>query len=152
MTATTTNYAGRDVDLLIFQGLDTQRETRVDMAIGNEVCAGIQKVAQTFTILFLTDKGSQPWDPTRGTNFMSNLRNNRIRDDNMLQAQFQFALLDIFDYLEGRTNDDTPDDEVLAGAELLSWDLQSASLSMRVRLTTLAGTSRVYVIPTTIAV
>lgn len=152
MTATTTNYAGRDVDLLIFQGLSTQKETRVEMALGNEVCSGIQKVAQTFAILFLTDKGSQPWDPTRGTNFMSSLRNNRIRDDNMLQAQFQFALLDIFDYLEGRTNDDTPDDEVLTGAELLSWDLRPTSLSIRVKLTTLAGTSRTYVIPAPIAV
>ena len=69
----------------------------------------------------------------------------------LLQAQFQFAVLDIFDYLEGRVYDDTPADEILAAADLIAWDLRPGFLKIQVRLTTAAGDSRDYIVPVPVA-
>jgi len=149
---TTTNYSDRDVDLLIFQGVKTTGESKVALELGSQVCSGIQKVAQTFAILFLTDKGSNPWDANRGTDFMNNLRAGYIQDENSLQAQFGFSVVNILDYIETRVNPDTPDDEVLVDAELVAWDLRPPHLSITVRISTLAGESRVFVIPTSVTI
>lgn len=147
-----TNYAGRDLDLLIFQGFNPEGNSQVTMSLdGGLACAGVQKVAQEFTILFLSDKGSDPWDEDRGTDFMPLLRAGIILDETVLQAQFQFAVLDIFDYLEGRVYDDTPADEILAAADLIAWDLRPGFLKIQVRLTTAAGDSRDYIVPVPVA-
>ena len=149
---TSTNYAGRSLDLLIFQGFDPRTATQVELAISDDegdgyVCAGIQKVAQEFTILFLTDIGSNPWDIYRGTGFMPNLRQGFIQDETSLQTHYEFAVLDIFDYLEKKVLETTPDDEILASAELVSFDLRPGFISLQVKVTSLAGDSRVFIIP-----
>ena len=153
MTAqVTTNYSGRDVDLLIFQGMNPLGESKAALSLADEdgegsICTGIQKAAQTFAILFLTDIGSNPWDASRGTSFMPSLRAGYIQDESSVQTQYEFAMLDIFDYLEGKILDTTPDDEILESATLLAFDIRPGFLSLQVKITTVAGDSRVYVIP-----
>jgi len=151
MRTISNNYTGRDLDLLILQGFDPNKQTNVELSLGSGlVCAGIQKVAQEFIILLLNGKGSNPWDPTRGTDFMSSIEKGLIYDETMLQAQFSFAVSDVFAYLEGKVGPEVPDDEILEDVELLEWDLRPGYISIKVKLTTAAGDSSVFLVPVSI--
>lgn len=135
-------------DLFIFQGAGVGGDKKITMALTPEQqCTGVQKVAQTFAKLFLTDKGSVASDTTMGTDFMPTLRSGAIRDEPTLQAAFQSAVIDVLNYISLNTDTIPPSDEQLTDATLVSWDLQPGRLSIKVSLTTAAGTSVVYVLP-----
>ena len=149
---TTTNYSGRKVDLLIHQGVDAVGETQVQLGLGDGyVCTGVQAVAQMFAKMLLTDVGSRLRDPYFGTHFMSSLRNNEIADENGLQSSFQAAVADILEYLSNVEAPADPD-ERLVNAELIQWDLRPTKLSMHVKLTTEAGTTREVYLPVKVAI
>jgi hypothetical protein len=151
--ALSTNYNNRTVDLLIFQGL-TNGDGQANLTIGDEgyVCSGIQKVAQTFINLFLTDEGSNPWEPTKGTSFLVNIRNGSIRDGGTLNTQFSLAVSDIRNYLNTTEQADLPEDEQFDTAELLSWSFSDGKLTIQVRVWSVSGESRDYVIPAQVAI
>lgn len=142
-------YDGRTVDILAMQGVAASGKKEVGLNLGTSgfVCTGIQKVAQEFLTLFLTDRGSVKWDPDYGTSFMYNLRTGQINDETTLQSAFEFAVIDIINYLGDTLATATPDDEVLENAELVEWDLRPGFLSIKVQITTTAGNSREYIVP-----
>jgi len=144
-----TNYNDRTVDLLIFQGVKAAGEAQVDMSLGEagSICTGIQKAAQTFVTLFLTDKGSVVGEDARGTDFLSLLKQGAIRDDASLQTQFRFAALDVLNYDSVSRPAGTLPDEILEEATLVSYDLQPGYIEMKVKLTTLVGESREIILP-----
>ena len=136
-------------DFYIFYGAGASGDRRISLVLGNpgQQCTGVQKIAQTFTKLFLTDRGSVNGDPAMGTDFMSALRTGTIRDENTLQAAFQSAVIDVLNYVSQYQLDTTPADEQLTQAILVTWDLQPDRLSIKVALTSAAGTTREYVLP-----
>jgi len=137
-------------DLVIFQGIEVRGDTPVALGFGTSglACRGVQKASQTFTTLFLTDQGSDPRDATRGTTFMKRLRSGQIRSDEALQAAFRFAVMDIKNYLSATKAQETmPDDEAIAEATLTRWQFDYDTLRIWVKVTTRAGTSRVYALP-----
>jgi len=136
-------------DLFIFYGAGLSGDRRIVTTLGNPgyQCTGIQKIAQTFTKIFMTDKGSVNGDPAMGTDFMRALRTGGIRDEVSLQGSFQSAVIDVLNYVSQFEDNATPDDERLVQATLVNWDLQRDRLSIKVALTSAAGTTRVYAIP-----
>lgn len=136
-------------DLLIFQGVAARGEQKVELALGSAgmFTTGIQKVSQSFTKLFLTERGSVASAPDVGTDFLTQLRSGVIRDEPTLQAAFQAAVLDILNYMNNNESAGLPDDERMAEANLVSWDLQPGFLSIKVQVVTVAGTFRVYELP-----
>jgi hypothetical protein len=136
-------------DILIFQGVKAIGEQQVDLSLGNPgyFATGIQKAAQSFAKLFLTELGSMPNDPTAGTSFLSDLRSGTIRDELTLQASYQSAVVDVLNYMSENEDLDLPDDEALEEANLLSWDMRPGFLSITVQIVTAAGESRTYVVP-----
>lgn len=136
-------------DILIFQGVKPTGEQQVTLTLGNpgSFTTGVQKVAQSFTKLFLTEKGSIANDIEAGTAFLTSLRTGVIVDEVSLQSAFQAAVLDVLNYMSLNESASLPDDERLEAAELVSWDLRPGFLSIQVQITTYAGTSRVYTVP-----
>ena len=136
-------------DILIFQGVTPRGEDQVSLLLGNPgfFTTGIQKVSQSFIKLFLTDIGSVANDPAAGTSFMAALRKNQIRDETTLQSYFQAAVVDVINYMSEEESGAVPDDETLANATLVEWDLRPGFLSIKVEITTEAGESRIYVVP-----
>lgn len=135
-------------DLLIFQGVEDKGEQEVALSLGNSgfFTTGIQKVAQTFTKMLLTESGTVANDPAAGTDFLIDLRNGSIRDELTLQASYQAAVIDILNYMSEQ-EEILPDDETLEEANLVSWDLRPGFLSIQVEIVTAAGASRTYVVP-----
>ena len=141
-------YGDRLVDVLTFQGAAQPGERAITLTLGNPgmYCTGIQKVAQSFLGLFLTDVGSMSNDPDYGTQFMPSLKQGYIYDEAGMTAAFYAAVLDVQNYLANNQPDNLPD-ETLQQVDLVSWNMQPGSLSLTVRLTTAAGETRTYFVP-----
>jgi hypothetical protein len=136
-------------DLLIFQNVKPVGEQLVQLGLGTSgyYTTGVQKVSQSFAIFFMTELGGVVDDPLFGTEFMRKMKAGMIVDESVLQAEFQIAVLHMLDYLANTQLSTTPEDEQLKAAELTDWTLRPGSISIHVRITTAAGTSRVYVMP-----
>lgn len=136
-------------DILIFQGVESSGEQRVDLALGNPgaFVTGVQKVSQSFLKMLLTESGSMNNDSKLGTDFLSQLRSGFIQDESALQAAFQAAVMDVKNYVSENEPNDIPDDEKLDSATLVAWDLRPGFFSITVRIVTAAGDSRVYTMP-----
>lgn len=116
-----------------------------------EICTGIQKLSQRVAIEFLTEKGSMPYLPDRGTEFMTKLRQGRLRTELDVTLEFNFAIIDIAQNLitEEATYTDIPmpDDERFASAELTSIAILADFLQLTMLVTSVAGDSREVIMP-----
>jgi hypothetical protein len=90
-----------------------------------------EQAAQMFVNLFLTDAGSVPSDPGRGTTFLMDLRAGRIYSDMLLKANFDFAARDVFAYLSLRGRNA---DAKLAGVNLTRWEIGGGAVKLWVEL------------------
>ena len=150
------NYTGRLVDLLFFQGTQPQGETQVALALfPDQVTTGIQKVCQTFALLFLTEKGTLPYQPLLGSDFISAMRRGELRDEAAVQLAFNVAATVIVRTMgiEARAQG-LPDDEVITDAQLTRFllDKKAATLKLYATLTTQAGAQREVFLPVTSAI
>ena len=149
----TTNYSGRTVDLLLLQFVGVpQADVHVHPDVANvpRMTTGIEKLAQRFAQLFLTQAGTVKNRDTEGTDFMTLLGSGRIYDDNTLRSAAAAANKAVFNQM--RTEDlalNTPDDEMLASSTIteLKLDRSTATVSVTFALVTAAGDKYVYTIP-----
>ena len=120
------------------------------------MCTGVQKVAQTWTSLFMTDLGSIPLDTVRGSSFMPAIRAGRIQVDEDVVAEFNLAADRVRRTMDQDAADegDLPDDERLDEAILESFDIfQAASLlKLTVSIRTIAGDSRTIFLPVPVSI
>lgn len=152
---TSTDYAGRKVDLLIFQGAAPEGRQAIRLGLTNEVTTGIQKLVQSFALLFLTKRGSIPNVPDLGTEFITAMQQGQIRDEASVKSEFALAKERVRQTLALAANEmDLPDDEIFEDAELESFVLDKASskLSLTVRVSSVAGEARVVFLPVPLAI
>jgi hypothetical protein len=162
------DYVNRKYDYLALQNTTAVTVGRQDKKLGLElfnkstsgaITTGIQKLAQRWLLEFLTESGSMPGLPRRGTNFMRAARTGQFRVPINVRAQFASANLVIRRNLRAEETASTPDDERFADAELLNiailpgFDVNQASgttaafLSLGVKITSRAGDSREIILP-----
>lgn len=155
---TSTDYTGRSVDLFIFEGALPAGEQQVRLGFseaGGKITTGIQKLVQSFALLFLTELGSIPVKPEQGTSFVTGMRRSRIQDEADVISEFTLAKELVRQALALQANaEELPDDETFDDATLLNFSLDSASSTIRlsVHVTSLAGTSRDVVLPVPVAI
>lgn len=140
--ALTSDFTGRKVDHFIFQGATPRGEALIAMEFdpAGLITTGVQKVSQTWTILFLTVRGSA-FEQDKGTNFITAMRTGRIRTDNNVIVEFASAAELIKVQMDGEEAiAELPLDERLDDAELLdfSLDFNVSLLKLFVRITSLA--------------
>lgn len=146
------DYTGRTIDLLIFQGVQEFGDNKLTLGFGDagEICTGVQKVAQTWLSLFMTDRGTVLNKPTRGSSFIRAVRTGRIRTDDDVRAEFSLAAEQVRQSMGldvvGLT---IPDDERLDTAVLLSFTLDrpNAMLMLKIQINTVAGAGRTVILP-----
>ena len=154
-----TDYTGRTVDLFIFQGVEEFGDQPITTGWGTagQLCTGVQKIAQSWSILFLTDRGTVLNEETRGSDFLLAVRSGRIQVDEDIPAEFAIAAAQVQRTMSlDASNADTQleDDERLAKAELLDYDLErnTSLLQLKVRLHSVAGDSRTIFLPISVPV
>jgi len=152
-----TDFTGRSVDLLVFQGVKAAGEQSIELAFGEagEIVTGIQKLVQSFTTLFLTRLGSVPYNEELGSEFVTAMQRSRIRDESDVRSEFALAVEQVRQVLVADAEEnDPPDDETFDSAELVNFELDSAAslLSLVVRVNSVAGTSRQVILPVPVAI
>ena len=159
--AVTLNYTGRLVDLFIVQGIKVSGDQLVLPGFGGDeggrVIAGVEKIAQTWAILFLTELGSVQYNPQLGSSFVTNYRLGLIRDESDVQSEFGLAASQANDQMflaAQAAPTPLPADEQLATSELLRFtiDRNQGKLALYVRLTSQAGTKHDILLPIPVAI
>lgn len=157
--STIQNYAGRTVDVMAYQGVAMGRDALLTPALSGEgnggtICTGIQKLAQRFLLRFMTAKGSMPYQPSEGCNFMPRLLAGSMRTALDVYAEFGAAVVSIrksmrleelAEFTARRTT--PPDDEILATAKLTAVSLTPGAVSLQITLTSRAGERREIILP-----
>jgi hypothetical protein len=150
----TSNYIGRKKDISIFQYPDpsTADAQTVNPKFGNisRYCTGVQKLLQNYTVMLLTNIGSQINYSDFGTNLMLQLTAGISPVDKLAATQlFEIASYEtvtkLKNYQHYRT--DIPEDEMLVDATLTDITLQGGLVAFEVAITTEAGDSVEFVVP-----
>ena len=156
MTMTvSSNYEGRTVDLEAFQTVQYPASlTPLTMTLRRDgksrKVTGIQKLAQRYLILFMTNLGDIKYAEEQGTEFLKTVINGGVQTRSDVVILFAFANSNVEVQLDADDSSDDPPDERFQSAKLLSYDLDFANsrLYMRVLLTSLSGEDYEFIIPT----
>lgn len=148
------DYAGRRYDVLALRGAQAQGEVQLDTSLFDaetygEICVGVQKLAQRWTLEFLTERNSMRFRSTRGCQFMNDLRLGRLRTEADVVTSFEFSDIDIRANLQAEEDDTWPDDERFARAELLKIVVTEPLFALYVNLFSRAGLDRKIILPIT---
>ena len=158
ITKKTKDYTNRKIDILILDGDYTSKVFSLPQSLydsaspSGKVCAGIQKLVQRWFIEFMTPLGSMPYFKERGSNFINVIRSGRLRTESDIKDAFAFANAGVaFNLRAEDAKGEYPNDEKYSNAELLSIKLVIGNqVSLSVRVDSLEGVSRIFVVPITV--
>jgi hypothetical protein len=156
--AVSVDYTGRQADLFIFQGARPTGDRKITLSFGDGgglVTAGLQKLSQSWAILFLTEKGSIPHHLADGSEFVGAVRFGRIRSNADVRSFFGLAAESVRTQLgllaeQGKV----PADERLRSAVLTDFnaDFNSGKLTLFVKLSSQAGNDVTILLPVPVAI
>lgn len=147
-----TQYVGRLVDLLAFQGQQPSGDTLLSQELladnrGGEICTGVQKLAQRWLLEFLTVTGSLLYLPLRGCDFVGQLRQGQLRTTLDVQQAFYLAVQQIQVNLLAEDSMTSAPDEVLGSVALDGVVISGDALTITVTILSSAGTSAELILP-----
>lgn len=155
------NYSNRQIDVELLQSIlepnvDPQRVNVALVTKGTKIVTGMEKLVQRYALILLSDRGGVHFDPTFGTTLMSDMANGNIQNKGTLLTSFSMANLGVTKIMRDEdaltaTYGSQPLDEQLQTATLVdaTIDTATATVYLKVSLTTRAGANMVFVIPTT---
>ncbi len=146
------DYANRRYDFLALQNVNLNRESLLGLSLftdagASAICVGVQKLAQRWLLEFLTELGSMPGLPRRGTDFMTLVRTGRLRTQTDVTIAFNFAAYTVRANLNKEEDDTWPADERLADARLLSVAFLPGYANIKLIIYSRAGTRRNVILP-----
>ena len=149
---TVADYTDRIIDLSMFNNVQEDGESLLVQEVAGKdnfgsICTGVQKVAQRVVLRLFTITGSLKYKPNEGCNFMLHMISGRFRSTVDVFAAFAEAKTSIMEQFDAEIQDDDPDEERLEELVLAQVVLAPDFLGLRVRVVTLAGTSRSVIIP-----
>jgi hypothetical protein len=136
------NYVGRTVDVSAFQGIASRGEQRMLQSLafpgkGGTVVTGVAKLGQRFILELLTESGSMPFLPDRGSSFMTEARTGIIRTPEDLLASFSRALLQVSTTLTEEDKGYDRLDEMYKSAEIQNIQFDGSNAVISIRLSSL---------------
>jgi hypothetical protein len=146
------DYANRKYDYLALRNVQPIGEAQLQLELFNEkdsgqIAVGVQKLAQRWLLEFLTDRGSMPGLPTRGTNFMRSVTSGNARNASDLRVLFDLAVFDAGVNLRDEEDDTWPADERFSGAALVGVSFTPGYANLRITVVSAAGASRGIILP-----
>jgi hypothetical protein len=146
------DYANRRYDFLALQNVKPTGDNQLGLLLfaddgTNQICVGVQKLAQRWLLEFLTELGSMPGLPTRGTEFMTQVRSGALRTPADFTAAFNFAAFAARTALSDEEDDTWPNDERISDAILLSVAFLPGYANITVNISSRAGAARDIIMP-----
>jgi hypothetical protein len=147
-----TQYIGRVFDLLALQGAVRVGEAQLQQTIfgtdsSGEVCTGVQKLAQRWTLKFLTEAGSMTYLPNEGTGFVESVRTGQLHNETDVQSAFIIAAVQVRISMLAEENSSMNDEDRMGNATLKSLSISDDWISLTVDIASLAGVSREIILP-----
>lgn len=155
MTATAKDYLNRRVDILLWDGdVVVGRDTLTPpaLATGGKIVTGVEKAAQAFLLRLLTPLGSIPGRLERGTILITRARQGAWRTSIDVAQDYLLAASDALRQLYDERQEGDPDDELIDSQSLDSVAISSGTVTLRISITTLAGTTRTYIQPIAVGI
>lgn len=146
----TADYVGKTIDLWAFQQLKGGSgllEQSMLLPVPGYICTGIEKLIQRWVIEFFTKQGSMPFQPNRGSTFMTAFSQGELQIEADLIAEFGFAADQIFNNIVAATSENAPPEEILQTAVLNEISILADQLRLTVTITSAAGTARQVILP-----
>ena len=151
----TTNYDGRKLDFCILGTLPyaagelAEVNTTLDLVLGGRVCAGVVKLMQKVLVLFMTY--TYRYDPSWGTVIPEVITTGNLNTVvTQLEQSMPKAMEKVANTLRTQEYADTPLDERVAKIEQdgeTVVDYNTLTISVSLRVTTLAGFSNSIIVP-----
>lgn len=150
-------YIGRTIDVLAFRGGTQYGDKLLEQSLASsnstgEICTGLQKLAQRFLIVLLTERGSVKYFPEQGTDFMISLGQGRVHDETDMRAVFGLAVQELTTQMLEDESESDPDDERFLRAELLRLTVVPGYVNLTISITSRAETSASIILPIPIVV
>lgn len=147
------DYLNRKFDVLSFNGVQLHGQQPLQQSLfsfgdSGSVCTGVQKLAQRWLLEFLTEQGSMGFHlSTRGSSFMTWVRQGRLRSEFDVQTFFNFAELQVQTNLQAEETSDQPDEERFDSATLSQILLMDDDIGLVVLIRSRAGDTREIILP-----
>lgn len=146
------DYKDRSYDFFAFQNVKPEGDNLLEMELFSklspgQICTGIQKLTQRWLLEFLTEAGSMPGLPARGTNFMTLVRQGRLISYTRIWSEFVFSAYTAGVNLRREEDDTWNPEERYSKANLLSLAVLPGYANLRIEITSQAGVSRKTILP-----
>ena len=153
-----TDYSGRQVDIEWLQSITRPRTDPTQLAFSftsnTKIVTGLQRLAQRFTLTFLTNLQDIQFDQTFGTTFWRDLYRGAAQNIGRVAVAVNRAMLAALAQMQAEDVDtDTygdmePDDQI-SRATLVNYaiDRTTGTLNIEISIQSQAGTSYTYVLP-----
>lgn len=146
------DYVNRKYDYLALRDVKRIGNAKLGLELFNaqtsgQICTGIQKLSQRWVLEFLTELGSMPGLPERGSSFMTAARQGRIINNLTATTAFEQAAIGVRRNLQNEEATDALPDEQFASVELLSVAILPGYLQLQVKINSVAGDSREIILP-----
>ena len=142
------------LDLVAFSETDRQPSSILIQDLAGEertgqLCKGIKKVSQRFLLLFFLIRGTKLHDAEAGCDFLHQVLTGQIRTVTDIEFAFLLAESQIREQIRQEELDTDPADERISRVTLRNITFTpGAELILRVTLTTVAGNTAVFTLPT----
>lgn len=148
ITATSTNYTGRVVDLSLYPSIQTPG-IPADMQVSKtpKAIAGLSKMAQNYSRLLLTPLGTFYGDPDRGSLLLTKLSSGTVRFPIQAAQVFLIESERVREYIKQNETPDTPADERIGTVNLISFDLSPTVVSFNISITSESGGNVTFLLP-----
>ena len=156
----TDDYTNRTVDLESLQTISkvTSTSQELNLTVRNNNLSrrvtGMQKLAQRYATLFLTQKGTVGYAANQGSNFIGSATGGLIANGANLSHFFNVANFQTIRQLQNEDSNLSlgpvpPDDERIQTAKLVDFEVNQfeGTLSIKVSITSEAGDNYIYVLP-----
>lgn len=150
---TSSNYSNRKKDISIAHKVNAKlvgaQTTNLKFGAVSSYCSGVQKLVQRYMIVLLTEVGTQPGFSTFGTNLLYNLKNSGGRSKTDVEHTFNFANADVVSAFKvyQAANNNVNKDEELSAAMLESLVVGKDSISLNIKIQTMAGNLVTFIVP-----
>jgi hypothetical protein len=151
------DYIGRTIDVLAYDGAKLLGRTLLTQALANEneggkVTTGIQKLSQRVLIELMTEKGSMQFLPERGTEFLLEARQGYLNSQLDVFMSVARASVDVINNLRGEESESDPDDERIDAIETVAVTYSPGEASVTLKITSLAGDARPIILPVSVPI
>lgn len=149
---TAADYLNRTVDVAAFSGQRPAGDTLLTAALADEgqgglVVTGIVKLAQRWTMEFMTIRGTMAALPERGCDFFGQVARGELRTSLDASQAFYLSAEQVRTNLVAEETVEDPDDESYADVTLLAATVSGDKLTLRVQIESRAGTARTAILP-----